>query len=310
MAYSQGGLIQATDYNNFITGSNQLNTVWGTGTGDAGYGQTALSAVSTGGTVTATQWATLINTLNSTLTHQRGSGSGISATTAGTTISYLSALSTNVNNAYTNRLNFAAQGATTTGAVYSPNITATNNTTYGTATVFQRVVTFSSGNAARYFFNAGGQINLVITSVSNNDGTARSADAASTIGTYLGGVSAFRAHSNAGRTGSGGTLTTNNTAFGYYNLTSTNVVTQQVSSASGTYTGTTAQIYYGSNGTNLAGNGDAGSVVNIFLNFTDSHNNYAGGFNDTMNITINHRVDIVYPETTNLTNSWGTVTIA
>jgi hypothetical protein len=310
MAYSQGGLIAATDYNGFVAGTNQLNTVWSVGTGDAGYGQTAISQVSTGGTVTATQWATLINTLNTTLTHQSGSGSGIGATTAGSTIAYLSTLATNVNNSYTNRLNFAAQGATTTGAVYSPNITAANNTTYGTATVFQRVVTFSSGDAARYFFNAGGQINLVITSVSNNDGTARSADAASTIGTYLGGVSAFRAHSNAGRTGSGGTLNTNNTSFGYYNLTSSNVITQQVTSTNGTYTNTVAQVYFGSNGTNLAGNGDAGSVINIYLNFTDGHNNFAGGFNDTLNITINHRVDIVYPESTNLSNTWGTVTVS
>jgi hypothetical protein len=64
MAYSQGGLIAATDYNTFINGTNQLNTVWGTGTGDAGYGQTALSAVSSSGKVTATQWASLINTPN------------------------------------------------------------------------------------------------------------------------------------------------------------------------------------------------------------------------------------------------------
>ena len=87
MSYSQGGLIAATDYNNFLTGTNQLNTVWGTGVGTAGYGQTALSTVSAGGTVTAAQWASLINTLNSALTHQSGSGSGLSAPTAGT-VSY------------------------------------------------------------------------------------------------------------------------------------------------------------------------------------------------------------------------------
>ena len=76
MTYSSGGLIQATDYNNFITGSNQFNTVWSTGTGNAGYGQTALSAAATvGSNVTASQWATLITALNKALTHQSGSGS-------------------------------------------------------------------------------------------------------------------------------------------------------------------------------------------------------------------------------------------
>lgn len=307
MAYSQGGLIQATDYNNFINGSNQLNTVWSTGTGDVGYGQSALSAVSAGGIVTATQWATLINTLNSSLTHQSGSGSGIGATTAGSTINYLSTLAGSINTAYTNRTNFALQGTTTTGSVYSPNPTAGNDVTYGETTIFQRAVTFSSGNAARYFFNAGGQLNLVITSVSNNNGTARSADAVTVIGTNLGGVSAFRAHTNGGRTGAGGTVNTNNTSFGYYNLSASNVTTQYITSASGTYSSDFTKIYFGSNGSNVSGNGDAGSIVNIFLNYYSAH---TSGFNDTLNITVNHRVDIVYPETTNLGNSWGTVTVS
>ena len=307
MTYSSGGLIQATDYNNFINGSNQLNTVWNIGTGNAGYGQTAISTVAGGGTVTATQWATLINALNSTLTHQQGSGSGISATTAGSTITYLSALSTSINTAYTNRVNFNTQGTTTTGSVYSPNPTAGNDVTYGENTIFQRAVTFSSGDAARYFFNAGGQLNLVITSVSNNDGTARSADAVTVIGTNLGGVSAFRAHTNGGRTGVGGSVNTNNTSFGYYNLSASNVVTQYITSASGTYSSDFAKIYFGSNGSNVSGNGDAGSIVNIFLNYYSAH---TSGFNDTLNITVNHRVDIVYPETTNLGNSWGTVTVS
>ena len=310
MAYSQGGLIAASDYNNFLNGSNQLNTVWSTGTGDTGYGQTALSTVATSGTVTATQWATLINTLNNAVTHQQGSGSGLGAPTTGATIAYLSSLSGSINTAYTNRLNHTSQGSTQTGSVYSPNPTAANNTTYGQSTVLQRVITFSSGDAARYFFNAGGYFNFVITSVSNNDGTSRSADAATLIGTGLNGVSGFRAHANNGLTGSGASVQTNNTSFGYYNLTGSNVITHQVQSTSGTYNNTVAYVYFGSNGTNVSGNGDAGSVINVYLNFTDGHNNYAGGFNDTLNITVNHRIDIVYPESTYIGNSWGTVTVS
>ena len=131
MAYSQGGLIDAADYNGFIGTSpsstaNKLNTVWAVGNGNAGYGQTAIAQVSSAGLVTATQWATLINNLNSTLTHQSGSGSGISAVTSGSTINYLSTLSTNITTAYTNRSNFTTQGTTTTGSVFSPNFTAVN----------------------------------------------------------------------------------------------------------------------------------------------------------------------------------------
>ena len=63
MTYTVGGLIQATDYNGFVnTGTPNINAVWSTGTTDSGWGQTAVNTVSVGGTVTATQWASLVNT--------------------------------------------------------------------------------------------------------------------------------------------------------------------------------------------------------------------------------------------------------
>ena len=107
MSYSQGGKIDAADYNTFVGTSpssttNRINTVWSVGSGSAGYGQTAVSQVSAAGIVTATQWASLINTLNSILTHQAGSGSGISATVAGGKINHLSSLSTSITTSYTN----------------------------------------------------------------------------------------------------------------------------------------------------------------------------------------------------------------
>ena len=310
MTYSQGGLIQATDYNNFLNGSNQLNTVWSTGTGDAGYGQTALSTVSVGGLVTAAQWATLINTLNSILTHQAGSGSGISATTAGTLISYLSTLSTNINTAYTNRRNYATSGTTVTGATFSPTATAGQDATYN-ATVLTRTITFNSGaDSARYFFNAGGRFNFVITSVTNNDSTARSADAVSTIATYFGGISNFGSRTNGGRTGTGGTAVTNNTTSGYYNLTTANLLITNITSTSVTYTADGANVNVKSNGVQGA-NADAGSVLTLYMNYYSLHTTYATGFNDSLNITVNHRVDVVYPELTNITaNTWGAVVIS
>lgn len=74
MSYSQGGLIQASDYNS-IVGSNSttagtINYVLSTGNGQYGYGQTALTTVSQAGLVTATQWSTAIGKLNSLSAHQ------------------------------------------------------------------------------------------------------------------------------------------------------------------------------------------------------------------------------------------------
>lgn len=311
MTYSSGGVIAAADYNTFVGTSpsstaNTINTIWAVGNGARGYGQTALSQVSATGLVTATQWASAINALNSIKTHQTGSGTGIGAPTAGGLISYLSTFSSAISTAYSNGLTFNSQGSTQTGSGYGATFSATNDATYGESTYATRTVTFASADQARYFFNAGGQINLVITGVINNDSTARSTDAVNTIGTYLGGVSAFRAFTNGGYTGSGGIASVNNTSFGYFNLTTSYIQTQKIATSSGTYTTDYAAVYWKSNGV-VGSNGDAGSVINIALNYYSSH---SSGFNDTLNVTVNHRIDVVYPETTNLSNTWGTVTIA
>ena len=73
MTYAQGGLIQAVDYNTFAQGGASpndnvanINTLWGTGTGDKGWGQTTtITPVSAAATVTATQWATLFSRFTS-----------------------------------------------------------------------------------------------------------------------------------------------------------------------------------------------------------------------------------------------------
>jgi hypothetical protein len=64
MTYSAGQTIVATDYNGFVStnASANVNDVWAAGATDKGWGQTALGTVSAAGTITATQWASLVNT--------------------------------------------------------------------------------------------------------------------------------------------------------------------------------------------------------------------------------------------------------
>ena len=321
MAYSQGGLIAATDYNGFVganpaTGSGTINAVWGIGNGQYGYGQTAITqAAATAGLITATQWASLINAMNSISNHQSGTGTGFTVPTTGATVTYLSALSTDLGTYYTNALNATTNGTTTTGSTIAGTaITATNNTTYGPTTFATRTVTFASADQARYFFNAGGKLNFVITGVTNNDSTARSTDAVNTILTYFGGLSAFKATTNGGRTGTGGTVTTNNTAFGYYNLTTTPITLVKMTTTSATYTGDYVTLNASTNAVNSGGHGDAGNVISFALAYYSAHTSTTSGLygstGDTLNVTASMRIDVVYPETTNLTNSWGTVVIA
>ena len=311
MAYSQGGLIAATDYNNFINGSNQLNTVWSTGTGNAGYGQTALSAVSTSGTITATQWATLINTLNSALTHQAGSGSGISATTAGSTINYLSTLATNINTSYTNRALAATVGSTTAGTnLATAWVSGTTGTTL--SGTWGARCAFASADAARYFFNAGGKLKFNF-SASGSNGSGRSNEVVALAG-FMGGVLTFAGASNGGRAGTGGTLNTNDTTKGYWTTTkATNTTLVAVTSTTASYTSDTGSIYVNLNGT--AGSyGDNGYNIDFYgtLSSTSGSNGPGGAytFDDSLSVTINRSIDITYPESTNLTNTWGTPTIS
>jgi hypothetical protein len=310
MTYAQAGLIQVTDYNNFLNGSNQLNTVWSTGSGNAGYGQTALTTKSVGNTITATEWASLINSLNSILTHQSGTGSGITAVTSGARIDYLSTLASSINTAYTNRLTFNSQGSTTT---QSPVTTSTLNVSGATAQTLTitRTATFASGDAARYFFNAGGQLNLVLAAGTNVGGQGRGAGLL-TMAAAAGGVTAFRAASNGGRTGSGQTQNTNNTSLGYYNLTTSNQTIVSLTAAASPYTAypsDTITIVAKSNGVQGA-NADVGSVITFIITLTSAAQaTLDGGYNDSINISIPSRIDVVYPESTNLTDTWGTVTI-
>jgi hypothetical protein len=230
-------------------------------------------------------------------------------------VSYISTLSSSITTINTNKLNFASQGTTATGTGFSASITATNNTTYGEATFATRTATFASVDQARYFFNAGGKLSLYITSVTNNDSTARSTDAATIMGTSFGNVKNFGATTNSGMgSGAGATFPTNSTTTGYYGLTSANVLYFQATTSSSTYSGDFVKLYMktdGATGSNAAN----GSTITFYLNYYSAHTSTTSGTygssGDTLNVTVNHRIDVIYPETTNLTaNTWGAVTIA
>lgn len=328
MAYSQGGLITASDYNTFIGTSpsstvNTINTVWAVGSGSAGYGQTALTSVSTGGTVTATQWASLINTLNSILTHQSGAGSGISAVTAGSTINYLTTLSGNITTAYNNRLNFASNAAVIAGSAQTtawtvavanagsnPPAGATTPTTVSRS--FGIRAAFASADQARYFFNSGGRMKLNCSGTQNASTTARTNEIISMLG-FLGGVATFGANTNGGRTGSGGTLGTNDTTKGYYTSTyNANVTLVSVTSTTTNYTSDTCSITVNPNGTQGTNN-DKGPNVDFWINLTSTSGTDgtggAFGFDDSIGVNVIRSIDLSFPETTNLSNTWGAVTI-
>lgn len=233
MTYSSGGLIQATDYNGFAstTANANVNDLWATGATDKGWGETALGTVSAAGVVTATNWASLVNTISSMGSQ---TGTSITARTApvtGNLIQILAALNTDLTNITTNRANAVAVGTQFTA------YTGTNSKTAATSgatwsITFVNTVTFASANAARFFFNGGGLIKIDVSKTATGAlGDPEWNDLANTLcgDIFISGIAA--AHTIAGvsrtgvtKTGGTGTPTTLATTLGFYNLTTSDQV--------------------------------------------------------------------------------------
>ena len=296
MSYASGGLIQATDFNGIANGTTGANVawVWGVGYGSVGYGQgtTALASLSSSTQVTAAQWSGMLSALNGALGHQSGSGAQLGPLnyTTGQTITYFSNVLTAATTINTNAALYTAQGTTQTGSTFSPNPSVASGSAYNNADMAVRTVTFNSGaNAARYFFNAGGQINFVTISTTNGGtgGTSQSTDVVSILNAI-------------------GTYQMKNTQ--YRTLATSLATVQGNDTGSGSYTADYANLRAQTNAVNSAAAGDYGSVITFRVGLnTTAHSAFNAGFN----VTYNHRVDVIFPETTYLTtNSWGTVTIA
>ena len=228
MTYSVGGLIQAVDYNGFAndTGGANANGVWATGSTDRGYGQSALGTVAATNTVTATQWASLVNTISSIASHQGTTITARTAPTAGNLISIFAALSTDLTNCTTNRGNAVANGTQFTGWSGTNSKTATTSGASWTIT-FTNTVTFASADAARYFFNAGGRIKIDVSKTSTgNTGDPEWNDLANTLcgDIYITGGTATQtiagsSYTGTTKVGGTGTPTTLTTTTGWYDLT-------------------------------------------------------------------------------------------
>ena len=249
MTYSIGGLIQAADYNGFVsTNAANINGVWSTGATDSGWGQTAITTVTTSNTVTATQWASLVNNLASAGSQTNTALTSRTAPVAGNTISILANVSTDITSVTTNRGSAAASGTaygTFTG-------TTSKTTTTGTGTnawtiTFTHTVTFPSADQARYFWNAGGIVRVQYGKSStgtDNDpdwntfaGKCGSINLTGRVNSTTQTI-AGQAYTGTTRlSGTGGTQTTLATTTGWYNLTVTPATIFQLNDTVSPYTG-------------------------------------------------------------------------
>jgi hypothetical protein len=322
MTYSTGGLIQATDYNGFVStnsGAN-VNATWSTGSTNSGWGQTALGTVSAGGTVSATQWASLVNTLSSMGSQTGTAITARSAPTAGQTISVLAAVNTDLTNCYNNRGNASASGSaygTFSGTTSKTTATGSGNATW--TITFTHTVTFPSADQARYFFNAGGIIRIQYGKSST--GTDHDADwntFAGQVGTIniTGGAQTIASQAYTGTTrlnGSGGTQTTLATSTGWYALTGTPVTLFQLNNVTAPYQPEYIRTTASATSTVLTlvttwfddGTGVVGSTSNI-----SGGTATATGSTTITGTAPTTLVTYIPPSTNFISNTWGTPTIS
>jgi hypothetical protein len=313
MTYSTGNLIQATDYNGFVSttvGAN-INATWNTS-----YGQTALSTVAAAGTVTATQWVTLNTTISSMASHQGTTITSRTNPVAGNIISVLANVNTDITNCYTNRSNAASQGTQFTG--WTGTASKTTATGVGNAAwniTFTNTITFANATAASYFFNAGGM--LKIQSSKTSTGTAQDTEWNAFIGNVCGTI--YLTSTGASKTlngvtytgttkiGGNGIPTTLTTGTGFAQLTATPVTIYKQFDSGTPYSSNYVQM-------NASISGAVLTLTSIWHDNGDLNQANISGGTATTGITFGTAPTTVVtyypPSTTYLANTWGAVTVA
>ena len=315
MTYSVGGLIQDTDYNGFVntTPNANINGVWSTGSGSSGWGQSAVATVSAGGTVTATQWATLVNTISSMASQTGTTITSRSAPVAGSLISILSAVNTDLTNITTNRANAVAVGSQFTGWTgTNSKTTATSGATW--TITFTNTITWASADAARYFFNAGGLIKIDVSkNNTGNTGDPEWNDLAQNLCgdvwiTGLGTAKTIAGTSYTGVTRIGGTGTPAvlNTALGWFNLTTSDQVIYRQNADTAPYVNNFIQ--------HAARTAGAGTQLVITTTWVATDGDPISGGTAASGATPGTAPSTIVtyypPSTTFLTNTWGTPSVA
>ena len=325
MTYTIGSLIEASDYNTFTTTPNGLNDIWATGATDKGWGQSGFTSASIASTVTATQWAQLVNNLGSSGSQTNTALTSRTAPTAGDTIGILAALSADITSVTTNRGNAAASG--TEYGTFSGTTSKTSATGSGQSAwtiTFTHTVTFPSADQARYFWKAGGIVRLKYgkssTGTDNDPEWNALAGYCGTInltGRVAGAAQTIAGQSYTGTTrlsGTGGTQTTLATTTGWYNLTGSATTIFKLNNATSPYTGEFIET---------TATATSSTVLTLVTTWSDDGSSGAGRSSNITGGTATASpsttitgtapttlVTYLPPATTYLTDSWGTPTIA
>ncbi len=223
---NDGDTIYAADYNNI---QDTVQTLLGTGLADQGYGQAVNSTqVVANSKVTVSQWTTVRGDLLKIRTHQTGvdeTGNLTIPTTSDViTNEFINQYKTYATTCTTNRFTIASNQGQEEAFVSRQRITVWNGVLTHTVTV-----TFASANAARHWFNAGGQFRFTASRTGGSVSTKNSA-----WQTLLSDMAVITFAAN-GTTYSGTGASTVATSTGWYQLTTSNTKIFEKPAAAGVY---------------------------------------------------------------------------
>jgi hypothetical protein len=218
-----GDLITATRYNNL---QSRINVIMGVGSGNSGYGQTlASSQVAVGSNVDLIRVLNLRTDMLKARQHQTGGNQGPSpgdgafplVTTADqVTDAFAANLESQMTTIETNKLVLGLVAGNFTDTIDAN--TSQRTAAWNGNLTHNVTVAFGSQNAARYYFNSGGEIRLRATLTGGTSDTGPNqiftdwSNMLTTMGTIV------MNHNTTTRTGTAGTTQNR----GFYQLTSTN----------------------------------------------------------------------------------------
>lgn len=284
MSYSVGGLIEAVDHNTRLA---IINNVWSTGSASFGWGQPTLGPVFIGELVEAgfsgspVEWAQLVTTLNNISIHEIGSSAGITVPVTYDLITWLSTFDSSMNtlcdtSGTNNR--FGDYAVFNDQSIRSSNYSSVWGNPSKPQIQNIASVTWGSADSARYFFNAGGRVNVQISySGGGSPQNTNWATVCSNAGTMW--VQAI----NSGGTASSG--------YGYWQSTGR----MYSGSGSGAYSSNTLTVDVSGQGTNQ---------LTFTTTFRDNHSNV---WSDSVSGTFTVSILVRRPPIRGLVlDTWGT----
>jgi hypothetical protein len=324
MAYVAGDKILDDHYNAFVTNTSDpygINHILGTGDGAYGLGQTEISDLAVAGeTITATKWNSLFTAMDTVAGQTNTSITSTVARTAGDPVAIKGSLISDLAN-LASAVAGGSVNASTGVTAAATDVTNTASQVYDQSHVSECSFTFLGGDEARWFFNAGGRLRVVITNTATGT-TAKD----NLIQGLIDQTGTFDLRATTSTiTGTPVDSTTgSDLSIGYYDLTTSyqtiHIITESTSTYSATYDGQMIlKIEAKTSAAHADGRNNNGEVVTIKVTtevddgvYTDyDPTNIAGAPVEAESAgPTNHLFSTVDPNTTYLTTAYDNVSVA